>query len=71
MQKRESFDLAKAVTSKIEDGNIKAALRLMSSEDRPADSSDTVFAAMQTRHPPAASNRVAGYLIQVFSLRYR
>ena len=50
-----TFDLAKAVTSKVEDGNI----RLLSSDDRPADSSDAVFAAMQTRHPPAASGRTA------------
>ena len=59
LQKRGSFDLAKAVTSKVEDGNIKAALRLLCSDDRPADSSDAVLAAMQARHPPAPFDKVS------------
>ena len=51
------FDLASAVSSRIEDGNIKAALRLLCSDDKPADATDTVLAAMQARHPPAPTDR--------------
>src|SRR5215831_15460391 len=56
-QRNESFDLAKAVTSKVEDGNIRAALRLLCSDDKPTEPSDTVFNAMQARHPPAPPDR--------------
>ena len=54
---RKEFALSAAVSTKIEDGNIKAALRLLCSEDKPADCSDTVFTSMQDKHPPAASDR--------------
>jgi len=35
--------LAKAVTAKIEDGNLRAAIRIMCSEDKPAPNSDSVY----------------------------
>lgn len=48
---------AAAVSSKVEDGNIKAALRLLCSEDKHADFSDSVFLALSGKHPPAAPDR--------------
>lgn len=50
--------LAAAVSSKVEDGNIKAALRLLCSEDAPADFSNEVFKALLSKHPPPASDSV-------------
>jgi hypothetical protein len=55
--KSDLASLAANVTSKIEDGNIKAALRLLSSDDRPASDNDATIAALQARHPPAAPDR--------------
>jgi hypothetical protein len=52
--KSDLASLAANVTSKIEDGNIKAALRLLSSDDRPASDNDATIVALQARHPPAA-----------------
>ena len=57
--KRGSFDLSRAVTAKIEDGNIKAAIRLLCSEDKPADCSEAVVAALRSTHPAAPSSRTA------------
>ena len=54
---QKEFALSSAVSSKIEDGNIKAALRLLCSEDKPADLSDAVFVGMQSKHPPAATDK--------------
>src|SRR5215467_9303242 len=56
---RGNFDLSRAVTSKMEDGNIKAALRLLCSEDKPAESTDATLAAMIFKHPAAAAIKVA------------
>ena len=45
---------AAAVQAKIEDGNIRAALRIISSDDKPAvDNSDT-FAKLSEKHPVSA-----------------
>src|SRR5207249_2169032 len=43
--------LSAAVTAKIEDGNIRAALRILSSEDKPAPDTDDIFKAH--RHTPS------------------
>ena len=43
--------------SKIEDDNIRATIRIITSEDRPADDSAETLHALQERHPPAAPNR--------------
>ena len=51
-----AFDLAAAVTSKVEDGNIKAAIRLLNSDDKPASFNEEVFAQLQARHPPAVTD---------------
>ena len=48
--------LSSIVSSKIEDGNIKAALRILCSEDKPADFTDEAFASMQEKHPARFSD---------------
>ena len=46
-----------AVTSKLEDGNYKAAVRLLCSDDTVAPNSLTTLAALQQKHPCAPSDR--------------
>lgn len=48
--------LAAAVSSKIEDGNIKAAVRLLCSEDKLAEPSNDTLLALQSKHPPKTIN---------------
>ena len=48
---------AKAVTSKLEEGNCKAAIRLICSDDRPATDSAETLDALRVKHPPSAPNR--------------
>jgi hypothetical protein len=43
--------------SKIEDGNIKAAIRIISSDDCPADSNAQTLQALRKLHPPASLDR--------------
>ena len=43
--------LARQVSRKIEDGDIRGAIRLASSEDTLADFSDNTFTALQAKHP--------------------
>ena len=43
-----------AVTSKIEDGNIKAAIRIICSEDKPALDNKDTFTKLTDKHPKAA-----------------
>ena len=50
------FKLSAAISSKMEDGNFKAALRLLCSEDHPADFSDAAWLSMQDRHPSHVSD---------------
>jgi hypothetical protein len=49
--------MAAAVKSKIEEGNIKAALRTLSSEDKPAADNEATVSALKARHPAAAPDR--------------
>ena len=49
--------IATAVMSKIEDGNIRAAIRIITSDDRPADDSAETLQALRERHPCAAPDR--------------
>jgi Reverse transcriptase (RNA-dependent DNA polymerase) len=49
--------LAAAIMAKVEDGNIKAAIRILSSEEKPAADTDATFAKLQERHPAAPANR--------------
>ena len=55
--KNDLASLTASVKAKIEDGNLKAALRLLSSEDKPAEDNDTTISALKARHPQAASDR--------------
>ena len=43
--------LARQVSRKIEDGDVRGAIRLASSEDTLADFSDNTFTALQAKHP--------------------
>ena len=51
------FNLAKAISSKLEDGNVKAAVRLLFSDDAPAQPSLESLAQLQAKHPAAAVDR--------------
>jgi hypothetical protein len=44
--------------SKIEDGNIKAAIRIITSGDCPATDNAQTFQSLCDRHPPAAADRI-------------
>jgi len=46
--------LSAAVRSKLEDGNIRAAVRIICSEEKPAANNDATLKALRERHPPAA-----------------
>ena len=50
-------NLAKLITSKIDDGNINAALRILLSDDKLAEDNDETYAKLLERHPPAPANR--------------
>ena len=45
--------LASALTAKIEDGNIKAAVRMLCSDDRPAENSIETLEKLKSKHPPS------------------
>ena len=49
--------LSKAITAKINDGNIKSALRLFLSDDKLAENNDATYTKLQERHPAAAKDR--------------
>ena len=51
--------LATAVRSKLEDGNIRAAVRIICSDEKPAVNSDATLKALHSHHPPAAVDRAA------------
>lgn len=46
-----------AVRSKIEDGNVRAAVRIICSDDKPASVDSDTVQALKLRHPPAPSDR--------------
>jgi len=53
-QKQSAADLlSKAVRAKIEDGNMKAAVRILLSEDTPAVPSEESWHQLCENHPPA------------------
>jgi hypothetical protein len=43
--------MATAVASKIEAGNLRAAVRILCSDEKPAEYSDATFTALQDKHP--------------------
>jgi hypothetical protein len=49
-----SEQLAHAVSAKLEDGNIAAAIRILCSEESPAVPSMNSFRNLQTKHPPGS-----------------
>ena len=49
-------NLAKLITSKIDDGNIRAALRILLSDYKPAEDNDETYSKLFERHPPAPAN---------------
>ena len=49
--------LAAAVTSKMEEGNMRAAVRLLCSDERPAEFSDASLKALQAKHPLQATDK--------------
>jgi hypothetical protein len=49
--------LSRTITSKINDGNISAALRLLLSDDTVAEKNEETFIKLQERHPSAAADR--------------
>ena len=51
--------LASTIRSKMEDGNIKAAVRIICSEEKPAAYDQATFDALCSRHPPEPIDRCA------------
>jgi hypothetical protein len=49
--------LAAAVTAKIEDGNIKAAIKILCSDDKPAADSEETYIKLLERHPAPPPGR--------------
>ena len=49
--------LAAVVTTKVEDGNIKAAIRILCSEEKPATDVQATFEKLLERHPEPPINR--------------
>jgi len=49
--------MAAAVSAKIEDGNIRAALRILCSDDKPAEATQETLTKLEAKHPPAPSDR--------------
>ena len=49
-----TVQLAQAVTAKLEEGNLKAAIRLLVSDDTPALPSPDGLAKLKEKHPPAS-----------------
>ena len=49
--------LAAAVMAKIEDGNMKAAIRIMSSEEKPATDVEATYMKLLARHPAPPVDR--------------
>ena len=49
--------LAQAVSSRLEDGDIKGALRLLCSDDVPVEDSPRVMEELQKKHPKAYDDR--------------
>ena len=46
--------LAQAVSAKLEDGNLRAAIRIICSDDSPAQPSREALQKLQEKHPPAS-----------------
>src|SRR2546425_9247728 len=58
LKRRSPPTLAKRVSAKLEEGNLKAAIRLMISEDSVSSPSAAVLTSLQDKHPPSSSGSV-------------
>jgi len=56
--KSDTFSLAQAVAAKLEDGNLRAAIRLLNSDDTPAAPSEENLRILQDKHPLASGTCV-------------
>ena len=56
--------LSSLVTSKIEDGNLKAAVRIICSDDSVAPDNDITYNDLCSKHPPCGLTRSYGQLIR-------
>jgi len=54
-QKSSSSTISQAVSAKLEDGNVRAAIRLLMSEDSPAAPSPQSLKEIREKHPPSSS----------------
>ena len=53
----DGLELSMAVRSKLEDGNIRAAVRIICSDEKPTLTDDATLDALRQRHPPASVDR--------------
>jgi len=51
-----TITLSQAISAKLEDGNVRAAVRLLMSQDSPAVLSPESLNALNEKHPPASSS---------------
>jgi len=54
--RRSTTTLSQAISTKLEDDNVKAAIRILMSEDSPAVPSAESLQALRQKHPPAFSS---------------
>lgn len=52
-----SSQLSRSITSKVEDGNIRAAVRLLIADDKPAEYNDNTLKELISKHPTACTDR--------------
>ena len=57
----EDSHLVTAITSKLEESNFRAAIRLLCSKDKPAPNNAETLEVLQAKHPPAAQDRKSAY----------
>ena len=55
--------VARRVSRKLEEGNIKGAVRLATSEDIIAEVNDSTISALQSKHPPLTLNHHPSQLL--------
>ena len=55
-QRSSDATLSQAISTELEDGNDRAAVRLLMSADSPAEPSPESLSALGEKHPPASSN---------------
>jgi len=56
-KKSDDSKLASLITSKIEDGNLRGAIRIITSLDSPASNTNETFEALKSKHPEAPDSR--------------